>query len=139
MCKRWMVGSCPPAPLCLSGLQEEGRTRELTRSSFFCIQLYFLLEFSSRGSRKFLSGSEKGLSSTSFSMWLLAASRLSREGLTTRFGSGSGEGRETSESVLEPGPLARWLHPCSQPSKRPDQTPRYYSFALALDHTASQH
>jgi hypothetical protein len=90
-----MVGSCPSA----SASQASGRKggQGLTRSSFFCIQLYFLLEFSSRGSRKFLSGSEKGLSSTSFNMWLLAASRLSREGRTTRFGSGSGEGREVRE------------------------------------------
>lgn len=58
--------------------------KNLTRSSFFCIQLYFLLGFSSRGSRRFLSGSTKGLSSTSFSMWLLAANRLSREGRTAR-------------------------------------------------------
>lgn len=54
----------------------------LTRSSFFCIQLYFLLGFSSRGSRRFLSGSTKGPSSTSFSTWLLAARRLSSEGRT---------------------------------------------------------
>lgn len=52
----------------------------LTRSSFFCIQLYFLLRFSSRaGNRRFLSGSTKGPSSTSFSTWLLAARRLSSE------------------------------------------------------------
>lgn len=92
------------------------RPSGLTRSSFFCIQLYFLLEFSSRGSRKFFSGSEKGLSSTSFSMWLLAASRLSREGRTTKFGSAPEEAKGTSQSVLGPGPLVTRLHPPSQPS-----------------------
>lgn len=94
--------SRPPASA--RGPQEKWRSSGLTLSSFFCIQLYFLLELNSRGSRKFLSGSEKGLSNTSFSMWLLAASRLSSEGRTARFGSAPGEGRGTSESVLGPGP-----------------------------------
>lgn len=64
----------------------------LTRSSFFCIQLYFLLGFSSRGSRRFLSGSTKGPSSTSFSTWLLAARRLSSDGRTGRPRSAPAEG-----------------------------------------------
>lgn len=85
--------STPPPARASGG---EPRPEHLTRSSFFCIQLYFLLGFSSRGSRRLLSGSAKGLSSTSFSMWLLAASRLSREGRTAAPRSAPADGRQVS-------------------------------------------
>lgn len=94
----------------------------LTRSSFFCIQLYFLLGFSSRGSRRFLSGSTKGLSSTSFSMWLLAASRLSSEGRTARPRSAPAHRRQVSPCLrarptMQPG--GRTHGHCPQPHSDP--------------------
>lgn len=52
----------------------------LTGSSFFCIQLYFLLGFSSRGRRMSFRLSIKGAERASMSIWVLAANRLSKVG-----------------------------------------------------------
>lgn len=71
----------------------EPRHELLTGSSFFCIQLYFLLGFSSRGSRMVFRLSMKGVESTSMSMWVLAASKLSSVGRTGKLSGPAGRNR----------------------------------------------
>lgn len=78
---------------CTVAFQAQPHLELLTGSSFFCIQLYFLLGFSSRGSRMVFRLSIKGVESTSMSMWVLAASKLSSVGRTGKL-SGPGEGQK---------------------------------------------
>lgn len=82
----------------------EPRHELLTGSSFFCIQLYFLLGFSSRGSRMVFRLSMKGVESTSMSMWVLAASKLSSVGRTGKLSGPAGRDRGEKIKATEVHP-----------------------------------